>query len=166
MTEQTGLKSTGELIEAILKNKREMSLPDGVGIALNSMVDRVIGAERDYWHIRELAYAFVSVIINKAHVADGLWKRSKLVRSLKNLEEEINHAQACPKCKKVMNQAVMAIGYINIIPRIVTREDGEKALKHLAEKNNMTEAEFREWMNKTSDKIIREMNEADKPKTD
>lgn len=162
MAEQKDRQGTAELIEAILRNKREMSHPDSIGFNF----DRVIDAERDYWHIRELAYTFVSVIINKAHVSDGLWKRFRLERSLKDLEEQINHAQACPKCKQVMNQAVMAINYINMISRVVTMEDGEKALKHLAEKNNMTEDEFRAWMNKTSDKIIKKMNETDEPKTD
>lgn len=160
--EQKNPKSTDDLVEAILRNKREMSPPDGVDVNF----DRVLDAERDYWSIRGLAYAFVSVIINNAHINDGLWKRFKLERSLKDLEEQINHVQDCPKCKQVMNQAVMAINYINIIPRIVTREDGEKALKYLAEKNNMSEAEFREWINKASDQIIKEMNDTDKSKTD
>ena len=162
MTGQNGLKSTDELVEAILRNKREMSPPNGVTFNL----DMVIDAERDYWHIRELAYGFIRVIINKAHVRDGLWKRFKLERILKDLEEQINHAQSCSMCKQVMIQAFMAIDYISMIPRIVTREDGEKAIKYLAEKNNMTEAEFREWMDKTSDRIIKEMNEDDKTKTD
>ena len=162
MTEQKGRKSTDELIEAILRNKREMSPPGGVDFNF----DRVIDAGKDYWHIRGLAYEFISVIINKAHVDEGLWTRFKLVRSLNDLEKKINHTQTCPKCKQIMNWAVMAINYINIIPRIVTREDGEKAIKYLAEKNNMTEAEFRKWMNETSNRILKEMKEADKPKTD
>ncbi len=48
----------------------------------------------------------------------------------------------------------------------VSREDAKKAIRYLAEKNNMTEAEFREWMNMTSDGIIREMNKTDKVKSD
>lgn len=166
MAEQDGHKSTDELIEAILRNKREMSLPDGVDFNF----DRVMDAERDYWHIRKLSWAFVRVILDTAHAGDGLWKRFKLARSLKNMEEEMGHVQVCPKCKEVMHHAAMAMNYvnnyINILPGVVTREDGEKAIKHLAEKNNMTEAEFREWMNKTSDRIMKEMNGADKTKTD
>lgn len=160
MSEQKSRKSIEELIETILRNKIEMTLPDGV--VWDSMIDRIIDAERDYWQVRKLAHEFVNVIIEKAHINDGFWKRLKLVRSLKDLEEQINHVQACPECTQVMNQAVMAINYINIIPRIVTREDGEKALKYLAEKNNMTEAEFREWMDKTSKRIIKEMNKTNK----
>ena len=162
MTEQKKPRNTDELIEAILKNKREMSPPDGIDFNF----DRVLDAERDYWKIRELSYDFINVIIEKAHVKDGLWKRFKLERSLKDLEEQINHVQACPECKKVMVLAFMAINYINMVPRVVTREDYEKAIKYLAEKNNMTEPEFREWMNKISYKVIKEMNEADKSKTD
>ena len=163
MSGQKDLKSTDELIEAILRNRREMTLPDNVDFNF----DRVIDAERDYWHIRKLAHVFVKeVIINEAHFNDGLWEGFRLERSLKNLEEQISHVQTCPKCKQVMYYAVMAIDYINIIPKVVTREDGEKAIRYLAEKNNMTEAEFREWMDKTSAKIIKEMNETDKTKID
>jgi len=71
VADQKDCKSTDELIETILRNKREMSPPDGVDFNF----DRVIDAERDYWQIRKLACVFVKeVIINEAHFNDGLWK--------------------------------------------------------------------------------------------
>ena len=50
----------------------------------------------------------------------------------------------------------------NTSPRVVSREEGERAIKFLAKQNNMTEAEFREGVNKTGNEIIKKMNEDDK----
>ena len=83
-------------------------------------------------------------------------------RSFKSLEDEINHLHNCPRCKEAISQAVRAIEYLKIAPRIVTIEDGEKALRHLAVINNMTPEEFRVWMDNTSDRVIEEMNGKDK----
>ena len=146
--------------EAIRENQEAVTVPGGVDFnqALKAMAD----ADKKYWTERELAYGFIRVILDKAHENDGWLEWFKLERSIKGLEAQINHSQGCPKCKRVVEHAVGAIDYINMVPRAVTLEDGEKALRSLAKKNCMSVEDFRAWIDATSDKVIKEMNEGDK----
>lgn len=117
-------------------------------------------ADQDEFRL-ELAYGFARVILGTVHRKDGWWSRLKMERSFKSLEDEINHLHNCPRCKQVIDHAVKAVEYLKIILRVVTREDAEKAIKRLAEKNKMTEEDFRKWIDETVDRVIKEMDKAD-----
>ena len=157
MTDQNGFRSDEEVLEAIRRTQEMMTDPKGLDY------DKMVRESCNNFHTElELAYGFARVILDTVHRKDSWWSRLKMERSLKNLEDWVNHLHNCPRCKEAISRAVGAIEYLKIPPRIVTIEDGEKALRYLAEKNNMTVDEFRAWMNKTSEEVIRKMNDKDK----
>ena len=154
MPDQNAFKSDEECLEAIRKKQELMREPKGFNF------EQILKESWDSYHTeRELAYGFARVIIGTTHRKDGWWSRLKIERSFRNLEDEISHLQSCSRCKRtMMDQAPKAFEYLKIVPRVVTVDDGEKALRSLAKANNMTETEFRQWFDKISKKIIREMN--------
>ena len=160
VADQNQFRNDNEVLEAIGKSQERMKEPEGFNF------EETLKESLDSFHTeRRLAYEFARVILDTAHLKDGWWSRLKLERSFKGLEDQIDHLQNCPRCKQVMGHAVKAIEYLKIVlsitPMIVTREDAEKAIKCLAEKNKMTEADFRNWMNETGDRVIKEMNKTD-----
>jgi hypothetical protein len=164
MAEQKGFRSGEERLEAITKNEEIMRASKG--FSLEKMLEVVREYDIGYRTRRLLAYGFSRAIIGIAHREDSWWSCLKMKISFKSLKNRINHLQSCPKCKEVIVNVGNVMDYIKIVPGVVSLEDGKKAIRYLAKKNNMTEAEFREWMNTTSGSIIKEMNEADKPKSD
>ena len=152
-----GFRSDEERLESIRRTQEMMKDPEGLDY------EKMIREPWDNYHIeRGLAYGFIRVILDKAHENDGWIEWFKLERSIKDLEAQINHSRGCPKCKRVVERVVGAIDYINMAPRVVTLEDGEKAIRYLAERNNMSVEDFRTWMDATSDKVIKKMNNGDK----
>lgn len=157
MPNQNGFKNDAERLEALRKTQERMKGPEGLNY------EEIIRESLDNFHTeRELAYGFARVILGTTHREDNWWSRLKMERSFRSLEDEISHLQSCPRCKLIiMDHAPKAVEYLKIvpgIPRVVTLEDAEKALRRLAKINNMTEAELREWFDKIDKKIIREIN--------
>lgn len=157
VTDQNEFRNDEEILEAIRKSQERMRGPEGLNF------EEVLGESLNSFHTeRELAYGFARVILGTVHREDGWWSRLKMERSFKSLEDEINHLHNCSRCKQAMGHAVKAVEYLKIAPRVVTREDAEKAIKYLAEKNNMTEEDFKKWMDEIGDRVIKEMNAKDK----
>ncbi len=154
MAKQNWPRSDKERLESIKEVQKLSKTFDQVDVG--KIVSEAVG---DYWTEREVAWGLIGVILNKAHSTDGWIKRFKLEKTTKSLEEKMNHVRTCSKCLLIMAHAKNAIEYILTVPKAVTLQGGEKATRYLARKNKMTEAEFKEWLDKTGQSILKEMNE-------
>jgi hypothetical protein len=107
--------------------------------------------------------SFIKKIVELAHQDMGWWKKYKLLRSLSYPYFMWQHIQECNDCRPVLGEALRQVEIFTesslIPPEIVAREDGEKALRYLAYINNMNEQDFRKWVDETSDRVIKKINQ-------
>lgn len=162
MSDLDGFRSDEERLEAIEKSGERMCGPKGVDF--DELQKKIMSNCEPIFKAQIAFDRFLESIIVQGHSLKSFFKWWRLMRSLPSVYLMRQHVQHCEDCKPVLREALRQVEIFSqmtlIPPRIVTKEDGERAAEYLAKINGMTKEEFWRWTRNVSDRVIQDMNKA------